>query len=226
MNVQKQAINSFCNWRDSYIIFCFIMSLSNLRDEPLIGHIYIYWEAAQLSVFSELSSERNSINLPKGERREAHNDFRKNERAQCGKTHGKKKRWWEIGCSSSQQRSSSDTNLHFGFHILVLVTLLDMDGGIFKTRGFSLLRSLAPYTITPTLALPTPFFLPLSLHPFLLSISSSSSSQRSSLRKKMSYTVYESTFTWLAKLEQVHLISLSLWLHSCHANPNILSVLS
>lgn len=73
---------------------------------------------------------------------------------------------------------------------------------------------------------PPPFFLPLSLHPFLLSISSSSSSQRSSLRKKMSYTVYESTFTWLAKLEQVHLISLSLWLHSCHANPNILSVLS
>lgn len=161
------------------------MSLSNLRDEALIGHIYIYWEAARLSVFSELSSGRNSINLQKGERHKARNDFRKNERAQSGKTHGKKKRWWEIGCSSSQQQQqrSSDTNLHFGFHILVLVTILDMDGGIFKTRGFSLLRSLAPHTITPTRSLPAPFFLPLSLHPFLLSISSSSSSQRASSRK-------------------------------------------
>lgn len=40
-----------------------IVSLSKSQDDALIGHIYIYWKAAQSSVFPELSSERSSINL-------------------------------------------------------------------------------------------------------------------------------------------------------------------
>lgn len=158
------------------------MCLSNLRHEALIGHIYIYWEAAQLSVFPELSSERNSTNLQKGERHKAHNDFRKNERAQSGKTHGKKKDDEKLGVvlRSSSTAVTQICTLAFIYWCLSqswtwMVAFSKQEASVYSDQ-------LLP-TLLHLLSLPTPFFLPLSLHPFLLSISSSSSSQRSCSRK-------------------------------------------
>lgn len=133
------------------------------------------------------SAQREAASIFRGKRHKAHNDFGKNERPQYV-PHMEKNEKLGLFLRSSIAMTQICTAR---FHIVVLVTILDMDGGIFKTRGFSLLTSLAPHSITPLLSFSAvfPYFsypifsLPLSLHSFLFSISSSSPSQRSSSGK-------------------------------------------
>lgn len=98
--------------------------------------------------------------------------------------------------------------------IMGLVTTLDMDGGTFKTRGFSLFTSLAPHSLTSLLSFRSVCSL---LHPLSVSIHFSSPLSPLHLHRdqalgKMSCILYESSICLVgtARTQSVYL---------CHSGP-------
>lgn len=110
----------------------------NSQNEALL-HVYICLKSGRSSAFSVLGSERSRINL---QRHESHNEFEKNERAHSRETQGKKGDNEKLGSflwsSAAMTQLCTLAAIHSGTG-----TILDMDGGFFKTRGFSLLITLS-----------------------------------------------------------------------------------